>query len=59
LLVVTPLTGIHIVEPYISACHFVWNNGEGNYSQVRNMSIQDFQTEREEFAVEKSRLFDD
>ncbi len=49
LLVVTPLTGIHIVEPYISACHFVWNNSEGNHSQVHTMSIQQFREERKEF----------
>jgi len=42
LLVVTPMTGIHIVEPFISACHFVWNNSEGNNSQVHTMSIQQF-----------------
>ena len=49
LLVVTPMTGIHIVEPYISACHFVWNNSEGNNSQVYTMSIQQFREERREF----------
>jgi uncharacterized protein YPO0396 len=49
LLVVTPMTGIHIVEPYISACHFVWNNNEGNHSQVHTMSIQQFRDERQEF----------
>jgi uncharacterized protein YPO0396 len=49
LLVVTPMTGIHIVEPYISACHFVWNNSEGNHSQVHTMSIQQFREERREF----------
>jgi uncharacterized protein YPO0396 len=49
LLVVTPLTGIHIVEPYISACHFVWNNNEGNYSQVHTMSIQQLREERKEY----------
>ena len=43
------MTGIHIVEPYISACHFVWNNGEGNHSQVHTMSIQQFREERREF----------
>jgi uncharacterized protein YPO0396 len=48
LLVVTPMTGIHIVEPYINACHFVWNNGEGNHSQVHTMSIQQFRQERKE-----------
>jgi len=46
LLVVTPMTGIHIVEPYISACHFVWNNSEGSHSQVHTMSIQQFRQER-------------
>ena len=49
LLVVTPMTGIHIVEPYINACHFVWNNGEGNHSQVHTMSIQQLRQERREF----------
>ena len=46
LLVVTPMTGIHIVEPYINACHFVWNNSEGSNSQVHTMSIQQFHKER-------------
>jgi uncharacterized protein YPO0396 len=49
LLVVTPMTGIHIVEPFISACHFVWNNNEGNHSQVHTMSIQQLREERKEF----------
>lgn len=46
LLVVTPMTGIHIVEPYIAACHFVFNNGEGNYSQVETMTIQQLRAQR-------------
>ncbi|HSH05811.1 MAG TPA: ATP-binding protein [Anaerolineae bacterium] len=46
LLVVTPMTGIHIVEPFIKACHFVWNNNEGNYSQVHTMSIRELQQQR-------------
>lgn len=50
LLVVTPMTGIHIVEPYISACHFVWNNSEGNHSQVHTMSIQQFREQKRELA---------
>ena len=49
LLVVTPMTGIHIVEPYINACHFVWNNSEGSNSQVATMSIEQFHQEREDF----------
>ena len=50
LLVVTPMTGIHIVEPYINACHFVWNNGEGNHSQVHTMSIRQFRKQRQAHA---------
>jgi uncharacterized protein YPO0396 len=49
LLVVTPMTGIHIVEPYINACHFVHNNREGNASQVHTMSIRQLQEERRSF----------
>lgn len=54
LLVVTPMTGIHIVEPFIKACHFVWNNSEGNHSQVHTMSIQQFRQERKMFSEEQS-----
>lgn len=46
LLVVTPMTGIHIVEPYIAACHFVFNNSEGNNSQIETMTIQQLRTHR-------------
>lgn len=49
LLVVTPMTGIHIVEPYIAACHFVFNNGEGNDSQVETMTIQQLRAQRQVF----------
>jgi uncharacterized protein YPO0396 len=49
LLVVTPMTGIHIVEPYINTCHFVWNNNEGNNSQLHTMTIQEFRQERRDF----------
>ncbi|MEM7118883.1 MAG: SbcC/MukB-like Walker B domain-containing protein, partial [Chloroflexota bacterium] len=52
LLVVTPMTGIHIVEPFINACHVVWNNSEGNHSQVYSMPIQEFQAQRDGFHVE-------
>jgi hypothetical protein len=37
--VVTPMTALHVVEPYISACHFVFNDGEGRNSQVENMTL--------------------
>lgn len=53
LLVVTPKTGIHIVEPFIKVCHIVWNNPDGDSSQVRNLSIQAFRAEREQ--VNKQR----
>lgn len=46
LLVVTPMTGTHIVEPYVSACHFVFNNNEGNHSQVLNMPMDEFKAKR-------------
>lgn len=49
LLVVTPMTGIHIVEPFISACHFVFNNSEGSYSQVHTMTIAEFREGRKTF----------
>jgi uncharacterized protein YPO0396 len=39
LLVVTPMTALHVVEPYISACHFVFNDREGRHSQVENMTL--------------------
>ncbi|MEZ4733590.1 MAG: SbcC/MukB-like Walker B domain-containing protein [Caldilineaceae bacterium] len=46
LLVVTPMTGIHIVEPYIAACHFVFNNSEGNHSQIETMTVQQLRAQR-------------
>lgn len=48
LLVVTPVTGIHIVEPFIKVCHFVSNNPESNVSQIRNLSIEEVQTKRKQ-----------
>ncbi len=46
LLVVTPLTGTHIVEPFIASCHFVWNNSEGNDSHVVTMALPEFRAQR-------------
>ncbi|MCA9981797.1 MAG: hypothetical protein KDD89_13220, partial [Anaerolineales bacterium] len=46
LLVVTPMTGTHIVEPYVSACHFVFNNNDGNDSQVLTMPIEAYKANR-------------
>lgn len=42
LLVITPLDKIHVVEPYISACHFVTNSEEENNSQVYNLTFAEY-----------------
>jgi uncharacterized protein YPO0396 len=47
LLVVTPLDKIHIIEPYISACHYVVNNEEENDSKVYNLSIEQYEQQKQ------------
>ncbi len=42
LLVLTPLDKIHVIEPYISACHYVTNNSEENDSKVYNFTISEY-----------------
>jgi uncharacterized protein YPO0396 len=42
LLVLTPLDKIHVIEPYISACHYVTNNAEENDSKVYNFTISEY-----------------
>ena len=42
LLVVTPLDKIHVLEPYINACHYVTNNQEENDSKVFNFSMSEY-----------------
>ncbi len=42
LLVLTPLDKIHVIEPYISACHYVTNNQEENDSKVYNFTISEY-----------------
>ena len=51
LLVVSPLGSTRVVEEYITACHFVANNAEGNYSQVRNLTISEYMEEKEKLLV--------
>ncbi|MEM9778184.1 MAG: SbcC/MukB-like Walker B domain-containing protein, partial [Chloroflexota bacterium] len=46
LLVVTPNTGLQIVEPFIHACHLVMNNEKGDRSRVITMSIEELQENR-------------
>ena len=50
-LVVTPSDKLHIVEPYIGACHYVWNNEDGNHSQVQNLTVEQLADQRAELAA--------
>ncbi len=49
LLVVTPSDKIHIVEPYISAVHYVENNQELNNSKVHTLTMQEYAEKKKEF----------
>ncbi|VAX36115.1 FIG007317: Chromosome segregation protein SMC-like, partial [hydrothermal vent metagenome] len=42
LLVVTPLDKANVVEPYISACHYVANTEKENDSKVYNLTIEEY-----------------
>jgi uncharacterized protein YPO0396 len=46
LLVVTPLDKIHIVEPYISAFHFVTNNSEENDSELYSVPMERYRQQK-------------
>ncbi|MGH8808315.1 MAG: SbcC/MukB-like Walker B domain-containing protein, partial [Noviherbaspirillum sp.] len=46
LLIVTPLQKIHIIEPFVSSVGFV-HNEEGRASRLRNLSIAEYQAEKE------------
>jgi len=46
LLIVTPLQKIHIIEPFVSSVGFV-HNDEGRDSKLRNLSIEQYQAEKE------------
>ncbi|QSQ14834.1 ATP-binding protein [Myxococcus landrumensis] len=46
LLIVTPLQKIRVIEPYVASVGFV-HNEEGRCSRVRNLTIEEYQTERE------------
>jgi len=48
LLVVTPLDKIHIIEPYLSACHYVTNNEEENDSKVYDLTIEEYYEYKQE-----------
>jgi uncharacterized protein YPO0396 len=54
LLVVTPLDKIHVVEPYITACHFVTNNEEENDSRVYNLTLVEYQARKQTWQLEEN-----
>lgn len=49
LLIITPLQKIHIIEPYVSSVGLVYNP-DGQVSQLRNMTVQEYREERKEQA---------
>nr|WP_254703594.1 ATP-binding protein [Pseudarthrobacter sp. C4D7] len=49
LLIVTPLQKIHVIEPFVSHVGFVANTN-GDDSQLRNMTIQEYRKEKEQHA---------
>lgn len=49
LLVVTPLDKTHVVEPYITACHFVSNTADENDSHVANLTIREYYDQKAAF----------
>jgi uncharacterized protein YPO0396 len=49
LLVVTPLDKTHVVEPYITACHFVSNTADENDSRVANLTIREYYNQKAAF----------
>jgi uncharacterized protein YPO0396 len=52
LLIVTPLQKIHIIEPYVASVGFVHNEA-GRESLLRNLSIAEYQAEKEKHAEER------
>ena len=49
LLIVTPLQKIHVIEPFVSHVGFVANTN-GDDSQLRNMTIQEYREEKDRHA---------
>lgn len=49
LLIVTPLQKIHIIEPFVASVGFV-HNEEGRDSRLRNLSIEQYQAEKDRLA---------
>ena len=55
LLIVTPLQKIHIIEPFVSSVGFV-DNQEGRDSRLRNLSMADYQAEKDRLALLTGRV---
>ena len=56
LLIVTPLQKINVIENYINAVHYV-SNDSGQYSMVRNISIEEYLKEKEaHFKKQKTQI---
>jgi len=49
LLIVTPLQKIHIIEPFVASVGFVQNE-EGRASKLRNLSIEEYRSEKARIA---------
>jgi uncharacterized protein YPO0396 len=49
LLIVTPLQKIHVIESYVASVGFVYNP-EGRESLLRNLTIEEYRTEKEDNA---------
>jgi uncharacterized protein YPO0396 len=56
LLIVTPLQKINIIENYINACHFVINNENGDNSVVKNLTIDEYRQEKEQFLSQNAEV---
>ena len=56
LLVVTPLDKIHLVEPYILACHYVDNNDRQSYSRVINLTMNEYYLQKDLLIKQKEPL---
>ena len=48
LLIVTPLQKIHVIEPFVAGVGFV-HNEDGRASRLRNLTIEEYREQREQF----------
>jgi uncharacterized protein YPO0396 len=55
LLIVTPLQKIAVIEDYIAAVHFVYNEG-GSNSLVQTLTIEEYRERKSEFLIAAARF---